>query len=74
MDSYIDKWVSKEKKNVPNQNVNIDLLRNWKETVLKMVDNRIEKGKTIYRRTWSVNIDGKVKTELDRLKRNMLSQ
>ena len=69
LDSYADKWISKEKKNVSNQNISIDLLRNWKETILKMVDNRIEKGKLIYKKTWSVNIDGKIKNELDRLKK-----
>ena len=64
----MDKWIAKEKKNSLNQNIDKGLLKNWKESVLKMVDNRIEKGKLLFRKTWSVKIEGKVRDELDRLK------
>ena len=72
LDHYIDKWINKEKKIPANLNINRETLKNWKEAILSLVDKRIESGRQRYKKSWSVNITGIVKTELDDLKRNFV--
>ena len=67
LDTYMDKWIAKENKRIPGQ-VNIQCLNDWKEQVLQIIDQKIEKGKLRFRRTWSTRIEGPLKIELDRLK------
>jgi hypothetical protein len=43
-------------------------LKNWKEEVMRLVDKRIESGKTKLKNVRSLFIKNDVKTELDRLK------
>ena len=68
LERYIDKWVEKEKKISGNHLLRKSCLNTWKESVLGLVDRKIEKGKIRFQRTWSEKIDGNVKRELDRLK------
>ena len=72
IDSYTDKWIIKEKKNPINQNIDRNLLNSWKETILELVDRRIEAGKIKFKRTWSVKIEGNVKRELERLQKKFV--
>ena len=68
LDQFMEKWIAKERKNPLNSNVSLNLLNDWKEAILRLVDNRIESGKRKYRKTWSLNINGQVQEELERLK------
>ena len=72
IDSYVDKWIAKEKKNPCNQLIDRNLLNRWRETILGLVDKRIEAGKLRFKKTWSVKIEGSVKRELERLKENFV--
>lgn len=63
----MDKWIAKENKRIPGQ-VTIQCLNDWKEQVLQIIDQKIEKGKLRFRRTWSTRIEGPLEIELDRLK------
>ena len=70
LDAYMDKWIAKEKKILINGNINRNCLNIWKKTVLELVDRRISVGKVRFKKNFSLNINGNVKRELDRLKEN----
>ena len=67
METYIEKWVAKERKNcrVP---FNSECLDNWRDEVMGIVDDRIREGKARFGKTWTMKIEGALETELDRLK------
>ena len=67
LDAYIEKWISKEKKSLGNNNVDGSCLNVWKNKILELVDRKIESGKSKLR-SWNLKIEGDVKRELDRLK------
>ena len=69
LDTYIDKWILKEKKN-DNNRLDKSCLKNWKDQILEIVDQKINSGKLKFRKTWSLKIEGNLKKELERLKEN----
>ena len=68
METYIEKWISQERKSDTNGHLNRTHLDPWKKQVLEIIDNKIASGKRRYKKTWSLKIEGSLKTELDRLK------
>ena len=68
LDSFIVKWIEKEKKSGHDRSLNKDVLLTWKNEVMKMVDEKIESGKRKYSKSWSLKIEGNIREELDRLK------
>ena len=68
LDTYIDKWINKEKKLNNNTHLDRTHLDSWKRKILEIIDNKIASGKIRFRKTWSLKIEGNVKKELDRLK------
>ena len=72
IDSYIDRWLIKEKKALNSQVINKDSLKNWKNEIIKVVDDKINSGRKHYKKTWSVRIEGQVKKELERLKKSFV--
>ena len=72
LNSYIDKWLAKERKVGINSNLNRDCLDIWKKNVLDLVDRKISNGKGKFNKTWSLRIEGNVERELNRLKDNFV--
>ena len=68
LDTYIDKWISKERKFPTNSNIEKDVLCIWRKTVLEEVDKKITLGRAKFRNNFTLKIEGNVKRELDRLK------
>ena len=68
LDTYIDKWISKEKRGLGNDSVDKGCLQNWRDEIVKIVDRKIALGKQKYDKSWSLKIEGNLKSELDRLK------
>ena len=68
LDSYIDKWVAKERKLTRDQNLNKGSLKVWRNSILEIVDKKISRGKLIFKKNWSLKIEGNIKRELERLK------
>merc|ERR1711911_285490 len=44
----------------------------WKKEIQRVVDNKISRGKTLFKRTWSKRLDGSLATELARLKQDFI--
>ena len=44
----------------------------WKNEVLRVVDNKINRGKILFKRTWSQRLDGSLATELEKLKNDFV--
>ncbi len=38
LDTYIDKWISKEKRGLGNDSVDKGCLQNWRDEIVKIVD------------------------------------
>ena len=68
LDTYINKWISKEKKVLGNGSLDEGCLKNWRNEIVKIVDKKIASGKQRYNKGWSLKIEGDLKLELDRLK------
>ena len=68
LDTYINKWISKEKKVLGNGSLDEGCLKNWRDEIVKIVDKKIASGKQRYNKGWSLKIEGDLKLELDRLK------
>ena len=71
LESYIENWTAKERKqgNILVKKEDLDL---WKNEILRVVDNKISRGKTLFKRTWSKRLDGSLATELARLKQDFV--
>ena len=71
LESYIENWTAKERKqgNILVKKEDLDL---WKNEILRVVDNKINRGKTLFKRTWSKRLDGSLATELARLKQDFV--
>ena len=61
-------WISKEKRGLGNDSVDKGCLQNWRDEIVKIVDRKIALGKQKYDKSWSLKIEGNLKSELDRLK------
>ena len=72
LNSYIDKWLTKERKIAINGNLNRDCLDLWKKSVIDLVDRKISNGRKKFSKTWSLRIEGNVERELSRLKENFV--
>ena len=70
LNTYITKWLEKEKKLAGNVNIDRRCLNVWKECVLDFVDKKISNGKRKFRKSWSLKIEGSLERELNRLKEN----
>ena len=68
LETYIEKWISQERKSDTNGHLNRTHLDPWKKQVIEIIDNKIASGKRRYKKTWSLKIEGSLKAELDRLK------
>ena len=71
LNSYIDNWTAKEKKQ-GNTLVKKEVLGPWKKEILRIVDNKITRGKILFKRTWSQKLDGDLATELEKLKKDFV--
>ena len=69
LETYVEKWIEKEIKNGHGR-LNARCLGNWKREVLCLVDRKIRLGKQRFGKTWTMKLEGALKTELDRLKNN----
>ena len=67
IDEYAEKWIKEEKKGCQDNNISVHTLHSWKVEVKRLIDKRIENGKTKINKGWSLYITGSLKTELDRL-------
>ena len=67
MELYTEKWIAKERKKLRG-NIDIGCLDSWKDEIMDIVENKIRLGKVRYGKTWTMRIEGALKTELDRLK------
>ena len=71
LESYIGNWTAKEKKQgnslVKKQDLNI-----WKNEILRIVDNKINRGKILFKRSWSQKLDGNPAIELENLKKDFV--
>ena len=71
LESYIDNWTAKEKKQ-GNTLVKKEDLNIWKNEILRIIDNKINRGKILFKRTWSQKLDGNLATELENLKKDFV--
>ena len=67
LEMFMDKWVAKERKN-HREPIDIGCLDSWKREVMNIVENKIRAGRARFGKTWTMRIEGALKTELDRLK------
>ena len=67
LEIYMEKWIAKERRK-HGGNIDIGCLDNWKDEVMNIVEDKIRVGKVRFGKTWSMRIEGALKTELDRLK------
>ena len=70
LNTYIAKWLEKEKKLASNINIDRRCLNLWKRYVLAFVDKKISDGKKKFGKSWSLKIEGDIERELNRLKDN----
>ena len=71
LENYIDKWISKERKN-GNVQVNKDNLNDWKNQILEIVDHKINTGKKMYKKSWSQKFEGVLARELENVKKKFV--
>ena len=57
LDTYIPKWIEKERKATLNRIIQFSSLDQWRKSILDLVDKKIELGKNKFKRTRSVKIE-----------------